>query len=402
MARGRKPSVRYWQSRGGYCCWIDGRRELLAKGPDDAPKGPTYLEALNRFRKLLEQELDKGTDDYLVSAMLNQYRAHLSATRKSGSPAVFEVMSRRFADEFGTKKVSQIRPYDFDRWLEKQTTWNPTTKAHAVALILGAINWARKKGFIETDPLSGRIERPQPILRGRDARLPDELLDLMIGACFEKATYNRRLRTDTPAIHRRNVGFCEPFGRFLWLLRQTGARPIELRKAEAHNYQNGRLVFRWNAQKGYIWKNAKKSQRDRVIFLTPEAQAYIEEQIKKYPTGPILRSLRGTPWVQTNITNKWQWILRRPQVRAYLDQHQIDPKQLRLYSLRHTFACTYLDTTGDIFSCATIMGTSVKMLQSRYFHMDEEKMHARYLQFMATQAGMPTNDNQPQMAATGS
>jgi len=36
MARGRKPSVRYWDSRGGYCCWINGRRELLAKGPKDA------------------------------------------------------------------------------------------------------------------------------------------------------------------------------------------------------------------------------------------------------------------------------------------------------------------------------------------------------------------------------
>ncbi len=50
MARGRKPSVRYWDSRGGYCCWIDGQRELLAKGADDAPSGPVYLEALERFR----------------------------------------------------------------------------------------------------------------------------------------------------------------------------------------------------------------------------------------------------------------------------------------------------------------------------------------------------------------
>ena len=32
-----------------------------------------------------------------------------------------------------------------------------------------------------------------------------------------------------------------------------------------------------------------------------------------------------------------------------------------------------------------MMGTSVKMLQTRYFHMDEEKLHARYLAFMGEQ-----------------
>ena len=36
MPRGKKPSVRYWDSRGGYGCWIDGTQHILAKGPDDA------------------------------------------------------------------------------------------------------------------------------------------------------------------------------------------------------------------------------------------------------------------------------------------------------------------------------------------------------------------------------
>ena len=396
MGRGRKPSVRYWDSRGGYCCWIDGRRELLARGPDDAPKGPTYLRALTQFRTLLDQEVNKGTDAYLVSAMINQYRGHLHKTRKSGAPAVFEVMARRFVDAFGKRQVCQLKPYDFDEWLGGQATWNPTTRAHAVALILAAVSWARKKGFIQTDPLAGRIERPQPILRGRDARLPDELMDLMIAACFERATYHRTRRTDHPAVHRRTVGYCEPFGKFLWLLRTTGARPIELRSAEAHNFMNGRLVFRWNAKRGYVWKNAKKSQRDRVIFLTPEAQDYAAECCAKHPSGPIFRTLRGAKWVQANCTNKWQWILKRPQVVAFLKTHDLDPKQIRLYSLRHSFACNYLDTTGDIFTCASIMGTSVKMLQARYYHMDEAAMHQKFLRYhsAAGQSALPRVPNE--------
>lgn len=384
MARGRKPSVRYWESRGGYCCWIDGRRELLAKGPEDAPKGPTYREALTRFQKLLEQDANKGTDDYLVSSLLNQYRAHLRKTRKSGVPGVFEIMARGFGVEFGSKKVNDLVPTDFDEWLGSQTQWNPTSKAHAATLILGALSWARKKRLIQNDPLAGRIERPQPILRGRDARMSEELMDLLIGECFEKATYSRKKRTDKPAVHTKKSGFCEPFGKLLWLLRLTGARPGELRHAEAHNYQNGRLVFRWNTQRGYVHKTAKKTQRDRVIFLTPEAQAYIEECVKKHPEGAIFRTLRGDPWGLSNITQKWrQWLLKRPKVVAYLAEHGIDPREVRCYNFRHSWACNYLDRTGDIFGCAMMMGTSVKMLQTRYFHMDEEKLHARYLQFMA-------------------
>lgn len=388
MPRGPKPTVRYWPSRKAYACWIGQTRHFLARGPDDAPSGPTYLAALDQFRKLVAKEAGKGTDDYLVSALLNQYRAHLKATRRSGAPGVFEVLARRFAAEFGRHKVAELKPYAFDQWLGGQETWNATTRAHAVALILGALSWAQKKGFIQTDPLSGRIERPQPILRGRDARMSEELMDLLVGECFEKATYHRKRRTDKPAVHLKSSGFTEMFGKFLWLLRLTGARPVELRNAEAHNYQNGRLVFRWNATRGYVHKTARKTQRDRVIFLTPDAQAYTEECIRQYPEGPIYRTLRGAKWVQTNCTNKWRrWLLLRPKVVAYLEEHGIDPAGVRMYNFRHSWACNYLDRTGDIFGAAMMLGTSVKMLQTRYFHMDEQKLHERYLAFMAAAGG---------------
>jgi hypothetical protein len=52
--------------------------------------------------------------------MLNQYRAHLKATRKCGAPGVFGVMARRFAAKFGTKRVAELKPYEFDRWLDSQ------------------------------------------------------------------------------------------------------------------------------------------------------------------------------------------------------------------------------------------------------------------------------------------
>src|ERR1035438_1375387 len=56
--------------------------------------------------------------------------------------------------------------------------WNRTRQAHAGTLILTAVSWARKKGFIENAPRAGRVELPQPTLRGREARMSDERMDL--------------------------------------------------------------------------------------------------------------------------------------------------------------------------------------------------------------------------------
>ena len=134
----KKPSVRYWNSRKAYCCEIDGTQHILAKGPNDGPKGPTYKAAVQQFQKLISMEADKGTDDYLVSSLLNAYRAHLHKTRKSGVPGVFEIMARSFGTEYGAKKVCDLLPTDFDEWLSSQTRWNPTSQAHAATLILGA------------------------------------------------------------------------------------------------------------------------------------------------------------------------------------------------------------------------------------------------------------------------
>jgi integrase len=365
MARGPKPSVRYWKSRRAYCCWIGKDQHTLAKGPKDEPTGPTYLKALDCFRKLLSLETNKGTDEYLVSALFNQYRAHLHATRKSAVPGVFEVMARGFAEEFGSYRVCDLQPHMVESWLARQGRWNSTSKAHAGTLILAAVSWARRKGFIQNDPLAGRVDLPQPVLRGREASMSDELMDLLIAEA------------------RKNKMGSREFADFLWALRLTGARPGELRHAQAFNYEKGRLVFRWNTTRGYVHKNARKTQRDRIIYLTPELQAYIEEQIRKRPEGHIFQTPRGTPWSPTSVGNKWRWLMRRPKVVAYCREHGIDPDSLKPYFFRHSFLSRWVEDGGDIYIVAQLCGTSVRMVEKRYGHPNVDKLHERYLAFMA-------------------
>jgi integrase len=344
--------------------------------------GPTYLEALDRFRKLVALETDKGTDDYLVSALMNRYRAHLRATRKSGVPGVFEVMVRGFTEEYGDKRVSELQPFMVEHWLSRQERCNATSKAHAGTLILAAVSWARKKGFIQNDLLAGRVDLSQPVLRGREASMSDELMDLLIGEA------------------RRNKMRSQEWADFLWMLRLTGARPGELRHAEAHNYEKGRddrgrLVFRWNTTRGYFHKTAAKTQRDRVIYLTPELQAFVEKMVAKHPTGALFRTPRGAKWSLTSVSNKWNWLLRRPMVVAYCHEHGIEPTSLKPYYFRHSFLSRWVEDGGDIYIVAQLCGTSVKMVEKRYGHPNIDKLNERYLQFMADQAGTPkdANDN---------
>jgi hypothetical protein len=42
--------------------------------------------------------------------------------------------------------------------------------------------------------------------------------------------------------------------------RDTGARPEEIEQAEAFNCQDGRIVYRWNATRGHVHKQAKRGQ----------------------------------------------------------------------------------------------------------------------------------------------
>ena len=53
--RGRKSSIRYYDSKGGYFTEYQGKKYRLATGPDDGPSGPTFLKALDEFRKLMER-----------------------------------------------------------------------------------------------------------------------------------------------------------------------------------------------------------------------------------------------------------------------------------------------------------------------------------------------------------
>jgi integrase len=368
MARGRKPKVTYWASKGGYGFNYHGK-PYLYPGPDDYPDGPNYRRAVLAFTKLICQDTNKGSDDYLVSAALNAYRQHLKDGKKKNAPR-FEWIGASFAEKYGTLRVAELKPYHLTDWLrENSDRWGDTTRYHAGRMILGALAFAQRRGIISTNPLAGRMEPddwPAVNVRGEEARMSAELCELLIS----EAERHSRMFAD-----------------YLRILRDTGARPGEIRKAHARHVQGGRIVYRWNAADGITHKTAKKTKRDRLVYLTPQATAILAKLADKNPAGPLFASGRSKGgWTEKAVSHRFARLVRRPAVLAYCKAHGINAADVRCYNFRHTWISNYLDSTGDYYGCAQMCGTSVTMLEKRYGHPDANAMHTRYLAYMGRES----------------
>jgi hypothetical protein len=84
--RGRKASVRYYASKGGYFTHFEGKNIRLPTGPDDAPSGPTYLAALTKFSELMQvSTADTADQANTVRIVVDLYGQHLERNGQSRS-----------------------------------------------------------------------------------------------------------------------------------------------------------------------------------------------------------------------------------------------------------------------------------------------------------------------------
>src|SRR5262249_10831650 len=130
-------------------------------------------------------------------------------------------------------------------------------------------NWAAKNGLIAANPASG-IERPAARRKAADVVLSDD----------QKA---RILAAVRPAAARD----------FVIVLEATGARPGELRHAEARDYDRrlGAIVYKAadrRREDEFCHKTAYTG-RDRVIYLDGAAKEIIERLVMLRPTGTLFR-----------------------------------------------------------------------------------------------------------------
>lgn len=117
----RRPQVRYFPSREGYYCQLNARQHKLASGPNDAPTGPCYLDALRKFTKLLSlSTADARKDDNTVRVVLEHYLNHVEGRRRPRTFYIRKTYFAHFCREFGEIKVSAWTHFMVDGWLAEK------------------------------------------------------------------------------------------------------------------------------------------------------------------------------------------------------------------------------------------------------------------------------------------
>jgi hypothetical protein len=158
----------------------------------------------------------------------------------------------------------------------KPKVWGPGTAHNARSSAFRVFAWAKEEGLLPENPLAG-MKRPKPAPRQR-AMTDDE---------FQKLY--------------ENAG--GPFADFLLALRETGARPKEVRD------------LRWECVRAVRWvlaqhKTAKKTKKARVIIITDAVKAMME-RLKGNGHTHVFLNREGQPWTLNAVRLQMKGLLRR-------------------------------------------------------------------------------------------
>jgi site-specific recombinase XerD len=368
----------YRAARDAWYVKIDGQQHLLGKHPPAAPKpkkgklgwnAPREIQdAYHRLRVLGPSGLPKSqeiTVAHVCDLFLTFICPYVEPPKKqpkANDPqpplkpnATHEVRTywwyRSFLDSFcGHKKVgvlpaAQLKVFHVTQWLAAHPGWVGGRRP-AVICVKRAFNWATGEGLLKENPLRG-LKKP-PASR-RERILTAEEWEQLFAAVVD-----------------------QEFKDFLLALRETGARPGEIRRVTADdvNLELGVWVLEHH-------KTRKKTGLPRVVYLTPVMLELCKRLCERWPTGPIFRGPKRKghkPYSRNAIRCRFRRLrIKLPQLKGVIS-----------YTLRHTWITDALERKVPVATVAELAGhKDLKMIQAHYSHLSEKRKH---LQEAARQA----------------
>jgi integrase len=231
-----------------------------------------------------------------------------------------------FSDEHGTLTADSVTPPVAEAYARKPT-WSSSTRHDCLGTLATAFRWAERARLIPRSPLVG-LTLPPKESQGADAVIPEE---------------------DFARMMRATSGDFRALLRFLWL---TGCRPSEATNltAKAVDWASACIVLRKH-------KTAHKGKA-RVIYLSAEASAVLDDQRTRHPTGLLFPNRNGGAWGRKVLAQKMWRLQRKLGIRA------------TAYGFRHTFASDALSNGVPDAQVAELLGHSgTAMLHKHYSHL---------------------------------
>ncbi len=308
------------------------RQQRLAEGKNKK------REAVREYRRLLEEGSADLTSRSKVKGIFIAFlRRHSKRKCSPETHAWYRYYLKSFAKRHGSRRIGELRPLDAEAWLAEKE-WADTTRNRAVTCLKVALNWAVRMGVIRENPLKN----------------------------LEKPPMGRRERILTPAERRTLFGGItdRAFKLFVFALVSTGARPSEVRTVTAKEFlKTGMWVFPPKRH-----KTGKKTQKPRVVYLTPPMIRLCERLARERPEGPLFRNSRGKPWTRNAVRCRFRYLRERlPQLAG-----------VTAYCCRHTYVSDGLEKGIPLATMAELTGhTTTRMLEQHYSHLNAKVEHLR-------------------------
>jgi len=322
----RVNGIWYRKDTGWWMVTLAGKKIRLVEGRQNRTQAERKFHELKAVTPQAPDQTSARAAD-IIEALLNWSENHLSPETHRNLRWYGEM----FAEHSGYVLASALKPFHLTQWIEEKN-WGPTTERNARRSIFRAFNWACEQGMLASNPLKG-MKCPRANIRQR-AMTDTEFRELL-------------KHSD------------KDFKLLLFSLRETGARPKEVRTLKWNFVQPDRWVLP-------IHKTSQKTGRPRVIYLTCAMQKLMNVLRRQAQSEFVFLNSRNQPWTVNAIRLRIMRIKQKTNL----------AKDVCAYLLRHAWGTNAILNGVDPVTVATCMGhTSLEMISKVYVHLADKHEH---------------------------
>jgi integrase len=326
----REPKPWYRKSTDAWYAQVHQKQIRLATGRANR------AEAKRKLTELLNKPTEKLESSFSAAQICDKYLTHSQNEHTTPTFEWHKFYLQKFCDLHGSRPALSLIPHDLNSWIAAQKNWKGS-KRHARAIVKRAFEWARKEGLLTKNPFAdvvvGKSGRRERILSKEER---EEIMRSVHDARFKE---------------------------FLTALQETGCRPSEISKVTAADVDLELGIWVLKSH-----KTAKKTGRDRVIYLTPTMVEFSKTLISRHPDGPLFRGRGGIPLSKEIIRNRFRRLrLKLPHLGSF-----------SAYTYRHSYCTDALVNGVGIAHVAELMGhTSTEMVSRVYSKLSQQVQHMR-------------------------